>query len=113
MQFTARDSEIITFISRHKFATAEQVAEFMEISLKGAYRRLKILVDNKYLYHERIFLQRPGVYYPSRKGIQASGCEISPIKELPLGTYNHDIKLVDLSIYYHKEGYSVKTGYSG
>ena len=109
MQFTKRDAQIIDFAARHKFVTAQQIADYTDMNLKTAYRRLKKLVAAKYLYHERYFLQEPGIYYPSRKGLDVAGCSIGPLRSVPLSVYHHDLQLVDLALMFYRQGYQVKT----
>lgn len=109
MQFTKRDSVIIIFLARHKFATAKQISEYTKMSNKAGYRRLKKLTESGYLFHRRIFVQEPGIYYPMQSGLDAAGCGISPLRGIALGTYHHDLQLVDLALIFYAQSYEVET----
>ncbi len=109
MQITERDKQMIIFIARHKFVTAKQVSRYMEMGLKAAYRRLKKMVDNFYLNHERLFLGKPGIYLATKKGIEVSESHVGAQKNVPLGTYFHDLEVNDMAIKYHLEGYEIIT----
>lgn len=109
MQFTKRDSVIIIFLARHKFATATQIAKYVSMSDKSAYRRLKKLVESGYLTNRRIFIQQPGVYLPTASGIDAAGCGIRPRREIALGTYFHDLEVVNIALKFYAKGYEIET----
>lgn len=109
MHFTSRDSEIITFLARHKFSTAHQIAIYASMSEKAAYRRLKKLVDAGYLMHRRLFIQEPGVYYPTQAGLDAAGCSISPRRGIALGTYHHDLEIITIALKFYAKGYEIET----
>jgi len=108
MQFTKRDGEIIKFLARHKFATVEQIANYMKMGIKVTYRRLNKLKKNKYLRYEQIFAGKPGIYRPTLKGIMAADVDIKPAKVV-LGTYWHDLQVVNLALMFYSQGYVVET----
>lgn len=109
MQFTKRDSVIIIFLARHKFATTKQICKYTKMSEKSGYRRLKKLTESGYLSHKRIFIQQPGVYFPTQAGLDAAGCSISPRREIALGTYFHDLEVVNIALKFYTQGYEIET----
>ena len=109
MRITERDKKIITFISRHKFATVKQVSQYMEMGTKAGYRRLRKLAENYYLQYKRIFYGKPGVYLVTKKGRDVAKCEVGTQKSISLGTYHHDLKVNDMAVCFDKQGYEVIT----
>lgn len=100
---TERDLVILRWINRHGFAEAAGVSKNFKINQKTVYVRLKQLVDTGLLKHERILFGRPGVYYLTKAGVDMSGSELNAISKIVLSTMEHDLKLVDLSIFLEKE----------
>lgn len=98
MQLTERDLEMIRWINGHRMATVEQVVQAFDMGKKAAYRRLRAMVEAGYVEHQRIFRDKPGVYFPTSQGIAVSGDDLPAITRITLGTYEHDLQLVDLSI---------------
>lgn len=97
MQLTKRDLDILRWVNSHRMATVEQVAKKFSMGIPATYRRLRKLAFDGYLKFERIFVDKPGVYLVTAKGVQVSNDELPPTR-IRLGSYEHDINLVDLAI---------------
>jgi len=78
LRLTGRDLDVLRFVTRHGFATAEQVGAHsfsswrnkrleLDVSMTMVYRRLKKLVEADLLRHEYVLHGRPGVYLATRK----------------------------------------------
>lgn len=99
MQITERDKEILLWINRHGFVTANQVARMFGMHLQKAYLRLKCLVDYGMLKRERILYRKPGLYFLTPAGAQFSESEIAPMRRYPADSVvNHHLQTVDISI---------------
>jgi len=66
-------------------------------SKQVVYRRMKLLGEEGYVIHERIFVDEPGVYRVAKKGVDVSGDDLGPGK-ITIGTYKHDLKVVNLAL---------------
>jgi hypothetical protein len=105
MQLTKRDLEILYWINRMRYVTVNQVAKKFKIGIWYTYKRLKKLCDDEYLYSLRIFRNKPGVYICTKKGAEISGSNLwAPKHYVNLANYEHDLKVVDLSIELERQG---------
>lgn len=108
MQITDRDIEILLWINRMRFVTAKQVGKKFKMGIKAAYRVLKRLCDDRYLYHSRNYLYEPGVYLCTKRGKRISGSSLwvpeRPGEYLDKALYKHTLVVVDLSIELEKIG---------
>lgn len=105
MQLTKRDLEILYWINRMRYVTVNQVAKKFKIGIWYTYKRLKKLCDDEYLYSLRIFRNKPGVYICTQKGAEISGSNLwAPKHYVNLANYEHDLKVVDLSIELERQG---------
>jgi hypothetical protein len=92
------------WINSHRAATAAQVAKRFGISPGAASKRLCQLKSCAYLVYDKIFCAAPGVYRAGARGIAAAADDL-PAARLPLGSYEHDLQLVDLALALeHKTG---------
>ena len=107
MQITERDKEIVKFLAKFGFARADQVGKYLGASEFVAWRRMKKLAEEGYLRRERIFHGQPGVYLATRVGLGLIGCERKNVKPINVATYDHDLIVLDISIYYHHQGYGI------
>jgi len=97
MQITSRDLEIIKWINGFGYVTVEHLQRKMLISKQAVYRRMKKLADEEYIIHERLFVDQPGVYGVTKKGVSVSGDDLGPGK-ISLGTYRHDLEVVRVAL---------------
>ncbi|SFE28380.1 Replication-relaxation [Thermoanaerobacter thermohydrosulfuricus] len=105
MQLTKRDLEILYWINRMRYVTVNQVAKKFKIGIWYTYKRLKKLCDDEYLYSLRIFRNKPGVYICTKKGAEIAGSNLwAPKHYVNLANYEHDLKVVDLSIELERQG---------
>lgn len=98
MIFQERDAEILRWINGFGFASAEQIKGHMQVGQTAAYVRLKKLVDGGYLERERILHGQARIHKVTKKGTLAADDGILPLKYVNLGTFRHDLKLVDLAL---------------
>lgn len=94
---TDRDKKILDWVNRQGFAQVDQVARAFGISKVVAYRRLGALKQWKYIKNERI-LGGVGVWYLTPAGARFLETDLRPVKKIPLGTFEHDLKLIDLQL---------------
>jgi hypothetical protein len=102
VRLTGRDLNIIKWINSHRAATTEQVRQKFDMSLLSAKKRLYELKSFEYLIYEKIFHEKPGVYRVGNKGIAVTTDELPPVR-IRLGSYEHDLQLVDLAIALEKK----------
>ncbi|MCL6478858.1 MAG: hypothetical protein K6T65_10620 [Peptococcaceae bacterium] len=95
MQITQRDISMFMFIDNFGYVSAQHIAIMYNMSLKSAYKRLNSLVKNGYLQHIRIFHRKHGVYLCTAKALSLIPYPAS-IARINLGTYKHNLLLVDL-----------------
>jgi len=108
LRLTERDLEVLGFVVRHGFATAEQVGSHSfsrwendrrerEVSMTMVYRRLKKLVEADLLKHEYVLHGRPGVYLATRRCADLVDAGVPPAK-VDLKSFDHDLAVVDLAL---------------
>lgn len=103
MKFQQRDGEILKWVNGFGFATADQIQKFMNVGPTAAYVRIKKLVEAEYLERERILHGQSRIHKVTKKGTLASGDHILPVREIRLGTFKHDLVLVDLGLQLQEE----------
>lgn len=86
------------WINGFGFATVNQIQDYMKVQQTTAYVRIKKLVDNGYLARDRILHGDSRIHMVTKQGCIASGDHIKPINKVNLGTYLHDLNLVDLAL---------------
>lgn len=96
MKFTDRDADMIRWINGHGFVTIRQIACWMESSYQVAQRRTQRLADADFLTHRWPF-RGERVYLPTTRAIARPGDELPPSNRITLGSYVHDLQLVDLA----------------
>ena len=97
VRLTERDLKMIRWINGHRSATAEQVAKKFGLSIPTAKKRLYGLKSLGCLVYEKVFHDKPGVYRAAARGIAAADDNL-PAARLLLGSYKHDLQLVDLAV---------------
>ena len=97
VRLTERDLQMIRWINGHRMAKAEQVAKKFGMSTAATNKRLHGLKGMDCLVYEKIFQEKPGVYRATARGISAAGDSL-PSARLVLGSYEHDLQLVDLAV---------------
>ena len=102
MDFTPRDARLLRWINGHGFVTVQQAATWLNIRYQTCHRRLKLLVDGGFLTTTRVGHSRY-TYRLTKAGVLASGDDLPPLKVIAMGTYCHDLRLVDLAAFLEKE----------
>jgi DNA-binding Lrp family transcriptional regulator len=97
IRITDRDIKLLIWLNKHGYATVKQIARFIQTGKVFAYARLKKLVDNGYLEHTRIFVNQDGIYKPTTQACKLTNDNIKPLNKINLQTYQHNLKLIDLS----------------
>ncbi|WP_371375237.1 replication-relaxation family protein [Sporomusa aerivorans] len=97
VRLTERDLSIMIWINSHRVVTVEQLRRRFGMSLLAAKKRLYELRTAEYLVYEKVFQNKLGVYRVAPKGIAVTNDEFSTCK-IRLGSYDHDLALVDLAI---------------
>lgn len=98
MQVMERDLSLLNWINSFGFVTCKHVGRWMNVSDRVAQKRVKKLVDGGYLERERIFCKGGDILKVSNLGVKLIGDELGVQKGLRLGTYFHDLGLIDLSL---------------
>lgn len=98
MIFQERDAEILRWVNGFGFATADQIQKFMGVGKTAAYVRIKKLVNGGYLVRDRILHGQARIHKVTKKGTLACDDAVLPLKDVNLGTFRHDMKLVDLAL---------------
>ena len=98
MRFVQRDEKILGWINGFGFANADQIMRYMGVQKSACYTRLKKLVEAGYLEHEYVLHGAFGIYKLTQKGVFASGDHLRPVGDIRLGTFKHDLALVDLAL---------------
>ena len=98
MRFVERDGEILRWVNGFGFASADQIMRYMNVKKATCYTRLKKLVEAGYLNRERILHGQARIHKLTKEGILASGDHLRPTGEIRLGTFKHDLALVDLAL---------------
>ena len=94
-----RDVAILRWVNGFGFASAEQIKSFMKVGQTAAYVRIKKLVNEGYFTRERILHGQARIHKVTRKGVRASSDALLPLKYVNLGTFRHDMKLIDLALW--------------
>jgi len=95
----------LIFFTSLKWPPTDKVEKKFKIGIKASYRRLNKLCGDGYLYSLRIFRNKPGVYMCTKKGAEISGSNLwAPKHYVNLANYEHDLKVVDLSIELERQG---------
>ena len=103
MKFTERDRRLLLWINGHGFVSVSQVAEWMGVSDPFAYSRVKKLLNGGYLKRDRVLHNSKRIHSLTLKGKAACGDDLPILNRVNLGTFIHDMKLVDLSLKLEKD----------
>ena len=97
MRFTERDARLLHWINGHGFVTVEQAAHWMGTTYQTGAHRIRVLVDGGYLRRERILHGDPRIHRVTEQGLLACEDTLVQLQSVNLGTYKHDLMLVDLA----------------
>ena len=96
MIFTPRDAEILRWINGHGFATGRQVADWLGIRYQSIHPRLRFLTEAGYLTANRVGHNLLALRLTSA-GVIRCGDDLSPLKTIRFGSFQHDLQLTDLA----------------
>ncbi|MED3950336.1 replication-relaxation family protein [Priestia aryabhattai] len=98
-KLTEREKEVLVWIARHTFVTANQVEKMFGVSRRIAYRILKKLKDYEYLNNE-LLVRKLGVYYATKEGMEVAGIDMNPTSKVSnLAEVRHELMIVDLEVF--------------
>ena len=97
VRITERDLAIVQWLSRVRFATAEQVARQFALSERVAYRRLRAGVAEELVWHKQPLVGVPGVYGATNTGAQVAKSPLSGSR-WDWRHHDHTLAVVDLMI---------------
>jgi len=97
VELTERDQHLFRWINGHGFVTVNQTSAWMGTNYQAAQRRMKKLVDAGYLQRKRLLHGDKRVHWVTKKALAASGDNLAPPQTIGLGSYRHDLVLVDVA----------------
>lgn len=97
VRMTERDLAIVQWLSRVRFATAEQVGRQFAMSERVAYRRLRAGVTEELVWHKRPLVGVPGVYGATNTGARVAKSALSGSR-WDWRQHDHTLAVVDLMI---------------
>ena len=98
MKVQDRDLRLLRWINEVGFVESRHIAFFMAVSLRTAEIRVKKLIDAGFLARSRIFHGMAGACHLTRSGVQLCGSELPALRRINLGSYQHDLTVLDLSL---------------
>ncbi|MGH9024046.1 MAG: replication-relaxation family protein [Acidimicrobiia bacterium] len=93
---TPGDLEMLSWLGRHRFVSAPQVARFSRRPQKVAYRRLAALRERQLVAYERPVLGN-GCYWATKDGLALAGIDLRPAR-VDIRSLFHDRAVVDLAL---------------
>jgi len=93
---TDRDLEILRFIGRYGFATAEVVSDLFGLKCARVYRLLDRLRSGGFLTYRRPYREFAGAYCLTRKGCRVCGLPVMRELKLELVNYRHQLGVLRL-----------------
>lgn len=102
MIYQKRDGEILRWVNGFGCVTAGQMIDWMGVSKATGYVRVKKLVDGGYLERRRVLHKEARVHWLTKQAEQVIGDDLIRLRHVNLGTYFHDLMLVDLSLFLEK-----------
>jgi hypothetical protein len=107
---TDRDLEMLRWIGRCRFATADQVEERFGIHSTRCYRRLRPMMEAGLLKRVTLLHRQPGALYVSRRGMRTAGLgDEMPVPTVTLKNFVHDCAVVWEQIRLERGGCEVLT----
>jgi hypothetical protein len=98
-----RDYTVLRELDRWRFALSRQIRLLCGFpSQRTCDRRLKFLIDNKYVERKYILYGTPGLYTATHKGRMLIGASRKPDK-IRVEQITHDIAVVDTAIYFNQK----------
>ena len=98
-----RDLKLLTWINGFGFANASQIQSYLNVSSTVTYRRINKLINAGYLVSKNILHGHQKIHILTKKAVKVCEDSIPANTNIRLGTFCHDLTLVDLSLYLQKE----------
>jgi len=96
IELTKRDLEVLKLVSRFRFLSGRHIQEFASFpSDKTKERRLKILVDHKYLHRQKILYGYPYLYTLTHKSRVLLGIN-ARVDKIRIERIRHDLIVLDV-----------------
>lgn len=108
-EVTQRDLRMLAWIGRHQAVMARQVARRFELAPQTIYKRLGVLGEYGLVAYQRGLAGAAGVWLITAEGQKAVGIAGVRPPSLGLGSWVHDLGLVDLSLDYEARDVEVVT----
>ena len=100
MRLTNRDIDLFKWVNGWGVTNLPQICRYWQVKYPTACARVRKLKDSGYLKVYRILHEKPGVVIATRKAIVISKDELKPLGKVNLGTLIHDLKCVDVALYF-------------
>ena len=94
MRITNRDREILRFINEVGYCTTEQLGRWFSIKMRRLYKVMERLIKAKLVMHERIYFNKPGIYFLTNQG--AKFTSLPAIDKVSKGVFDHQLIMIDL-----------------
>ncbi|HCS74699.1 MAG TPA: hypothetical protein DIW17_12600 [Clostridiales bacterium] len=99
-----RDIEICVFLQKWRYATAGQLAKQFNLSKAGMSANLRKLCKGRYIKHELILHNYPGVYRCLTQGRELADTGLAPVHKVNERTMKHTLAIVEVAIHLENEG---------
>lgn len=96
-RITARDLELLGFISEHRIVVAEHARRFLGVSLSVAYARLRALTSAGLLTRNAALHGHPSCYLATRQGLRAAETGYRA-QRIDLSCFQHDLGVASLGL---------------
>jgi len=93
---TERDLEIVTWLGRHRLATAEQVMRRFGMHRSKAYERLRVVAAAGLVRHEE-GVRSARIYLATRTGLETCGICLTAAT-VSAASFEHDMRVLDVAI---------------
>jgi hypothetical protein len=98
-----RDLDLLIWINGFGFANASQIQTYLNVCSAVTYRRINKLISAGYLVSKNILHGHQRIYILTNKAVTLCADSIPANNNIRLGTFHHDLTLVDLSLYLEKK----------
>ena len=107
-EITERDEQLFEFLFKFRYATIDQIAEYLQMTKRAAYKRVEFLQIEKYIeskaldgYIRKLYANGPKVRNEAEGGYQRK------VKIAPYGLEHH-LKIIDMFIKFLGKGIKEK-----
>ena len=97
MQLMERDQHLFRWINGHGFVTVKQASAWMGTNYQAGQRRMQKLAEAGFLTRKRVLHGDKRIHWVTKKALAACGDNLAPPQTIGLGSYRHDLVLVDVA----------------